>query len=232
MKYIALALTICAKSALGLGLSTPILRFTDKGTFQISVFSDLHYGEGNHPLNHKLVLEHNTNCPTAENLDWGPQQDINSTRVMNSILDQESPQLVVLNGDLITGENTYKANSSHYLDQIVAPLVDRNLYWACTYGNHDSQFNLSRQEIFVREKRYPNSLTQSMVPTLGYETGVSNYYLPIYSADKIDKAPKVILWFFDSRGGSEFQSADENGDVPIDDFVDQSVCIKSLRFKE
>ncbi|KUL82257.1 hypothetical protein ZTR_10772 [Talaromyces verruculosus] len=205
MKSIALALIIGAKGALGLGLSTPILRFTDKGTFQISVFSDLHYGE-------------------AEDLDWGPQQDVNSTRVMNSILDQESPQLVVLNGDLITGENTYEANSSHYLDQIVTPLVDRNLYWACTYGNHDSQFNLSRQEIFTREKRYPNSLTQSMVPSIGYESGLSNYYLPIYSADKSDKTPKVILWFFDSRGGYEFQNTDKNGDgVPINDFVDQSV---------
>lgn len=47
MKSIALTLIIGAKGALGLGLSTPILRFTDKGTFQISVFSDLHYGEGN-----------------------------------------------------------------------------------------------------------------------------------------------------------------------------------------
>jgi hypothetical protein len=143
---------------------------------------------------------------------------------MNSVLDEESPQLVVLNGDLITGENTYKANSSHYLDQIVTPLVNRNLYWACTYGNHDSQFNLSRHEIFTREKRWPNSLTQSMVNTVGYETGVSNYYLPIYSADKSDKTPKVILWFFDSRGGNEFQTVDKNGDViPVDDFVDQSV---------
>lgn len=50
MKSIALALTIGAKCALGLGLSTPILRFTDKGTFQISVFSDLHYGEGKSTL--------------------------------------------------------------------------------------------------------------------------------------------------------------------------------------
>ncbi|EEA22062.1 hypothetical protein EYB25_006705 [Talaromyces marneffei] len=204
-KSIAVALTIGAKCALGLGLSTPTLRFTDKGTFQISIFSDLHYGE-------------------AEDLDWGPQQDINSTRVMNSILDNESPQLVVLNGDLITGENTFKANSSHYLDQIVAPLVGRNLYWACTYGNHDSQFNLSRRDIFTREKRYPNSLTQSMVPPFSYESGVSNYYLPVYSADKKDKTPKVILWFFDSRGGYEFQSVDKNGNgIPIDDFVDQSV---------
>jgi hypothetical protein len=107
------------------------LRFTSNGTFQLAVFGDLHYGE-------------------AEDLVWGPQQDINSTRVMNTVLDYENQQLVVLNGDLITGENTYKANASHYVDQIVAPLVQRNAVWASTYGNHDSDFNLSRMDILKR----------------------------------------------------------------------------------
>ena len=42
---------------------------------------------------------------SAEDLDWGPAADVKSTRVMNTILDAELPNLVVLNGDLITGEN-------------------------------------------------------------------------------------------------------------------------------
>jgi len=89
------------------------LRFTADGTFQLCVFEDLHFGE-------------------AENLVWGPQQDVNTTRVMNTVLDVESPQLVVLNGDLITGENTYLPNSTHYVDEIVQPLVQRGLSWAST----------------------------------------------------------------------------------------------------
>jgi Calcineurin-like phosphoesterase len=143
---------------------------------------------------------------------------------MNNILDIEHPQLVVINGDLITGENTYKQNSSAYVDRIVAPLVNRSLLWASTYGNHDSEFNLSRQEIFAREKKYPNSLTQSMVSLHNYSSGVSNYYLPVYSANTSDMTPKAILWFFDSRGGNEFQTADDDGNViPIDGFVGPSV---------
>ncbi|KAK8150544.1 hypothetical protein G3M48_001119 [Beauveria asiatica] len=90
------------------------------GTFQISVFEDLHFGENAWD-------------------SWGPQQDINSVKVINSILDQ----LVVLNGDLITGENAFVKNVSVYVDQIVQPLIDRDLLWASTYGNHDSDFNLS-----------------------------------------------------------------------------------------
>ncbi|KAI7590558.1 hypothetical protein KC316_g3321, partial [Hortaea werneckii] len=107
------------------GDETP-LRFSKDGTFQISIFEDLHFGEN--------AWE-----------QWGPQQDVKSTDVMNTILDAESPQLVVLNGDLITGENTFLENSTSYIDQIVAPLVQRDLPWASTYGNHDSDFNISRR---------------------------------------------------------------------------------------
>ncbi|KAH8689015.1 Metallo-dependent phosphatase-like protein [Talaromyces proteolyticus] len=201
MHWVILGLFL-GRCASGLSVPKP-LRFTSSGTFQIAVFSDLHYGE-------------------AEDLDWGPEQDINSTRVMNAILDVEEPQLIVLNGDLITGENTYKQNSSSYLDRIVEPLVERGLSWASTYGNHDSQFNLSRQDIFWREKRYRNSLTQSMVWT--ETSGVSNYFLPVYSSDERDPVPKAILWFFDSRGGVKYQQTDDRGNtVAISDFVDESV---------
>ena len=65
----------------------------------------------------------------------------------------------MLNGDLITGENAYLENSTVYIDKIVAPLVDRGLTWASTYGNHDSAFNLSREAIFAREHRWPNART-------------------------------------------------------------------------
>lgn len=33
------------------------------------------------------------------------------------------------------------------------------------------------------------------------DSGVSNYYLPVYSNDGTDSTPALILWFFDSRGG-------------------------------
>lgn len=94
----------------------PALRFTDEGTFQISIFEDLHFGE-------------------AEDTSWGPLQDVDTLKVMQTVLDHETPQLVVLNGDLITGENTLKDNSTDYVDEIVAPLVEAGLPWASTYGS-------------------------------------------------------------------------------------------------
>lgn len=57
------------------GVETP-LRFSKDGTFQISIFEDLHFGEN--------AWE-----------QWGPEQDVKSSGVMNAVLDAESPQLVV-----------------------------------------------------------------------------------------------------------------------------------------
>ena len=144
--------------------------------------------------------------------------------VINRVLDAESPDLVVLNGDLITGENAFLGNSTVYIDEIVGPLVDRGLTWASTYGNHDSSYNLSREAILAREHRWPNSRTKQMV--FGREAGVSNYYLPVYGSDDRDStgAPEMLLWFFDSRGGSYFQELDSSGnEVGQPNWVDVSV---------
>lgn len=59
------------------------LKFKPDGTFQLSIFEDLHFGENAWD-------------------QWGPQQDINSVQVLNKVLDFDRPDLVVLNGDLIT----------------------------------------------------------------------------------------------------------------------------------
>ncbi|KAG9612415.1 polysaccharide lyase family 4 protein, partial [Aureobasidium melanogenum] len=147
--------------------------------------------------------------------------DINSSIVMNSVLDNEQTTgLVVLNGDLITGENTFLHNSTKYVDSVVAPLVKRGMSWASTYGNHDSDFNLSRQGIFEEESKYPLSRTKNMV--LASDAGVSNYYLPVYGNNSA--VPEFLLWFFDSRGGNYFQQESTTGTpVPQPNWVSQSV---------
>lgn len=144
--------------------------------------------------------------------------------MINEILDAEAPGLVVLNGDLITGENTYLENSTEYVDQIVGPLVDRGLTWASTYGNHDHNYNISASGILARERQWPNSRTQQMV--FGPDSGVSNYYLPVYDplCSTSGCAPELLLWFFDSRGGFYYRTLDKYGNqIGQPDWVDISV---------
>ncbi|KAK2616301.1 hypothetical protein QQS21_000735 [Conoideocrella luteorostrata] len=181
------------------------LTFNKDGTFQVSIFEDLHFGENAWD-------------------QWGPQQDLNSIKVINQVLDAEEPSLVVLNGDLITGENTYLENSTTYVDQIVRPLVQRGLSWASTYGNHDHNFNISAVDILARERKFPGCRTRSMVK--GRNAGVSNYYLPVYAPEcqAYECAPELLLWFFDSRGGFYFRERNAEGkQVGQPDWVDVSV---------
>ena len=160
-------------------------------TFKLAIFSDLHYGEEEH--------------------GWGIEQDIRSTGVMRSVLRDEHPDFVIVNGDLITGDNTLRENASDYVHQIVRPMVETNTPWASTYGNHDSKFNLSREQTYAVEKTYPLSYTSRMDPSL---PGVTNYYLLLRSADL--GTPIAVLWFFDSRGGGTYQtrSAIDHDDIP------------------
>lgn len=199
---LALAASAVSTSAIPFLQPTDVLRLSPDGSFQLSVFSDLHYGE-------------------AEDTLWGPQQDIDSAKVMNSVLDSEKfTGLVVLNGDLITGENTFLQNSTKYLDTVVAPLVRRGVSWASTYGNHDSDFNISREGIFAEESKYSLSRTKNMVSAP--DSGVSNYYLPVYGQDPT--VPEFLLWFFDSRGGNYFQQRSASGtSVPQPNWVAPSV---------
>jgi hypothetical protein len=165
------------------------LQVSGSGTFKISIFSDLHYGE--------------------EESGWGIDQDVNSTRVMRSVLaSEQGVDLVVINGDLITGENTFRANASAYVHAVVAPMVAARVPWASTYGNHDSAANLSREHMLAAEQTYgPLALTRQMNVTL---PGVSNYYVLLRLAGR----PVAVLWFFDSRGGTSYAA-----DRPIPEWV-------------
>ncbi|KAF1987830.1 Metallo-dependent phosphatase [Aulographum hederae CBS 113979] len=177
------------------------------GTLKLSLFTDLHFGE--------------------DPFSFGPQQDINSLRLIRHVLSTESPDFVILNGDLITGENTYAANSSKYVDRIVAPLVEGGVKWGSTYGNHDSKVNLSREGMLGREMEY-GGLSFTRRGPEGTD-GVTNYMVPVYgpsssssSSSFVDttathleeekeeaegedeEKPIALLYFLDSRGGAAY----------------------------
>lgn len=170
------------------------LRFTANGTFQVSIFSDLHFAESIHLPDIEQLRDTNSLTISDATLDSMTQV------VMSDVLESEKPQLVVLNGDLISGEAVDGSNPGQYLPHVVKPLVDKNTLWASTYGNHDSDVNLDpMQDIYNHEIKYQNSLTTSMISST--KAGITNYYLPVYPYDGANDTPSLILWFFDSRGG-------------------------------
>ncbi|PRP75339.1 hypothetical protein PROFUN_05650 [Planoprotostelium fungivorum] len=157
-------------------LSTkPRLNFRADGTFRIVQFTDLHYGEK--PF---------------------PQRDENTTRVQNTVLDIERPDLVVLTGDSISGyvwphQNDTIGWARSTWNQMIQPMLSRDIPWAAVLGNHDDQGDASRVQLAELDASYNISLTQ-MGPS-HLLPSVTNYQLHIYGNEG---RPSTSLWMFDS----------------------------------
>ncbi|KAF7357110.1 Metallo-dependent phosphatase [Mycena sanguinolenta] len=177
----------------------PRLAFRADRSFKITIFSDLHFGEN-------------------PDDGVGVVKDSNSTRLMRAVLHDEDPDYVVFNGDLITGDYTFRENSTLLIDQIMSPLVEAQVPFSSTHGNHDNQVNITHLEEIQREQEIAPSLCYTRTAPLGVGGigGPGNYWVPIYDA-LTDTAPSLILWFFDSRGGVSPTGA------PLPDWVDASV---------
>lgn len=87
-------------------------------TFKILQLADLHLGEKVHIVG---------------------DQDNRSLAAVQTLLDMEKPDLVVLSGDVITGEDLYTPEERHRtFDRIADILENRSIPWAFVFGNHDA----------------------------------------------------------------------------------------------
>ncbi|KAJ7235623.1 hypothetical protein B0H12DRAFT_1141361 [Mycena haematopus] len=157
------------------------LTFDAQGNFKVVSFSDMHFGEG-------------------EDVVWGPQQDVNTSRAMSHVLENEKPNYV-FNGDLVTGENVYAFNATKYLDQVFAPTVAWKIPFSSTHGN----LAINHQTEIEYEQAHYSTLSYTR-SDYKHPTGV-----PVY-ATKTDIVPAVIMWFFDSRS---FVSGNPAGPGPV-----------------
>ena len=73
-------------------------------------------------------------------------------------------------------------------------MVERNIPWAFTLGNHDAEGDLTASEIYNLDQEYPLSLTQRSTFNI---RGTTNYVLPVVSSNGSTVAAN--LWFFDSN---------------------------------
>jgi hypothetical protein len=118
---------------------------------------------------------------------------------MSKILGYETPDFVVFTGDFITGDAIF-INSTGFIRTLLQPVIQGGYRWASTYGNHDNGIATTREQIYAVETSYENCYTQN--DGTDAILGLTNYYLPIYPAEEVEgEIPKLILWFFDSRGG-------------------------------
>lgn len=81
--------------------------------------------------------------------------------------------------------------------------MQRSLLWAPIYDNYENQHNLSTSAILEQEQTYPVVRTKSVVNTPN--ASISKNYLETYPSHSIISTLALMLGFFDSRGGVEYQ---------------------------
>ena len=89
--------------------------------FRVAQLADLHFGE-------------------APSLEWGPEQDRNSSRVMRNVFAAEAAaggvDLAVFSGDQITGNNVVD-NATDVMREVFAEVARSGIPFATIFGNHD-----------------------------------------------------------------------------------------------
>ena len=78
------------------------------------------------------------------------QLNPDTIKLISLALDKEKPDLVVLTGDQIQGySGCYLKDAEmkvmHVIDEFIAPIKERNIPFAVTFGNHDDDCKCSRQ---------------------------------------------------------------------------------------
>ena len=170
MRKLNLVAVVCLVMALAAGQQATAqqqtLKFNNEGKFKIVQFTDIHWVYGS-----------DNSKPARE-------------RIIE-VLDAEKPDLVVLTGDVVTAKPAEKG-----LKEALAPIVERKIPFALTFGNHDEENDLSRKEMLA----VVQSLESNLTTTTDGITGVTNYVLPIKASS--DDRAAAVLYVFDSNAYS------------------------------
>lgn len=162
------------------------LRFNDDGSFKIVQFTD-----------------------TQDDEDIDPR----TVQLIEKILDEEEPDLVVFTGDNIAGGCQTAEDVKTAINNFAQPVNDRKIPWLITFGNHDedstdaSGVDKDEQlEIYMSYKYNLNKVGPEGV------TGTGNMYKFVMSST--GSTPVFTIWALDS---GEY-APDEIAGQSLDDY--------------
>lgn len=169
MKRIYLLLAILLGSLQLANAQQQTLQFNKDGKFKIVQFTDVHY------------------------IYNDPRSDVSIERI-NQVLDMEKPDLVLFTGDVIYGKPAEEG-----MRTVLNLVSKRKIPFAVTFGNHDNEQGLSREELLKIIQSVPFNLTQT---TPGI-SGVTNFILPVKASD--GKRNATALYCIDSHSYSQIK---------------------------
>ncbi len=109
--------------------------------------------------------------------------DIQAQNLMRNVIELEKPDLAIVTGDVVSGYawdgKTPGWYAKHY-DKLAQVMKDKNMYWAMTAGNHDTQADLNRQQVSDLDRTYDLSITKPNARNLSH---AFNYLHEVYDAE-------------------------------------------------
>lgn len=142
------------------------LKFREDSRFKIVQFTDIHWQNGE-------------------------AADQQSASLMESIAQAESPDLIVLTGDILSGGGCDDAAES--LRQVITIVEKSGSLWTAVFGNHDDEGTATRHELMAVMQESDLSLAEPGPENI---SGVGNYILEIQHA--AEQIPAALLYFIDS----------------------------------
>lgn len=138
--------------------------------------------------NHKFKIVQFTDLHLISGKDFAEKND-STYALMRSVIKLENPDLVVLTGDVVVS-----GGAARIWKEVVQPMTEAKVPFAVSFGNHDTESDLSKPNIlnFLQKNEY--NLTSNADKTL---SGDGNCSLPILSSE--GKSMPWAIYLFDSH---------------------------------
>lgn len=161
---------------------------------------------------------------------WNVSPD--TIRLIEACLDAERPDLVIFTGDQVKGYSTKcrgkngAENIRKIIKEIIAPLEKREIPFAVTFGNHDSQGALTNSE---QMEIYKESL-QCVTADYASEGDCGTYCLEIKDGDKVS----ALVYLMDTHSNDADGGYDSVNAQQLDWYRktrDEYGCLPSFAFQ-
>ena len=127
-----------------------------------------------------------------------PRVSPDTISLIESALDSEKPDLVIFTGDQIKGYSLRYKNHpervNRVIELLVRPIVQRNIPFMVTYGNHDEECGLTKKEQFEIYKKYKTFLQGNIRDD--NDVGTADIQIKSSKAD----TDAFNIYLFDSHG--------------------------------
>lgn len=158
------------------------LKIQADGKFKILQVADLHFSTGYGKCRD----------PEPGSTKEGCLADPRTLKFLEKVLDIEKPNMVVLTGDQIFGDESPDAETAVF--KALNPFIKRKIPFAATLGNHDDEGSMSRSEVMTLMTDLPYSLAANGPEEVA---GIGNYLVNIEAHSTKNSA--ILLYFLDTH---------------------------------